>query len=152
MQKFQLVKFEHEVKFYGLWSVKNQQWLQEHDEFSASLVYVEEQDQLKNKVEAIFADYDYAEINLEGSLEELSNHPVLLQALIATESGLSYDETKKVLTIGEWEDVALYAINPLLKQPLFEIKEISLEEIQTIEKELAKQYNCDEDDWGKRIG
>jgi len=31
MQKFQLVHFDHEVKFYGLWSTKKQQWLEEHD-------------------------------------------------------------------------------------------------------------------------
>ena len=37
----------------------------------------------------------------------------------------------------------------MLKQPLFEIKEISLEEIQTIENELAKQYSYHEDDWGE---
>ena len=44
-----------------------------------------------------------------------------------------------------WEEEGLYAVNPLLKQPLFEIKEISLDEIQTIEKELAEQYGYDEE-------
>lgn len=145
MQKFQLVQFEHDVKFYGLWSVKKQQWVEEHDECFAGLVYSENPDELKNKVEYIFADYDYAAIELKGSLEVLSAQPVLLQALIASESGLSYDETKQSLVIDAWQDAALYAVNPLLKQPLFEIKEIGLEEIQTLEKKLAKQYSYDED-------
>ena len=148
MQKFQLVEFENQVKFYGLWSVKKQRWVEEHDECFAGLIYSENLDAFKSKVEHIFADYDYSAIELKGSLEELSAQPILLQAMISAQSGLSYDEAKQTLVIDAWQDEALYAVNSLLKQPLFEIKEISLEEIQTIEKELAKQYSYDEDDWG----
>ena len=148
MQKFQLVEFENQVKFYGLWSVKNQRWVEEHDECFAGLIYSENLDAFKSKVEHIFADYDYSAIELKGSLEELSAQPILLQAMISAQSGLSYDEAKQTLVIDAWQDEALYAVNSLLKQPLFEIKEIGLEEIQTIEKELAKQYSYDEDDWG----
>ncbi|ENU85286.1 hypothetical protein [Acinetobacter sp. CIP 102129] len=148
MQKFQLVEFENQVKFYGLWSVKKQRWVEEHDECFAGLIYLENLDAFKSKVEHIFADYDYSAIELKGSLEELSAQPILLQAMISAQSGLSYDEAKQTLVIDAWQDEALYAVNSLLKQPLFEIKEIGLEEIQTIEKELAKQYSYDEDDWG----
>lgn len=149
MQKFQLVQFEHEAKFYALWSVKQQKWVEEHDECFASLVYSENTDELKNKIEYVFADYDYEAIQLKGTLEQLSEQPLLLKALLAAESGLSYDENTQTLTIGAWQEDALYAINPLLKQPIFEIKEIGLEEIKTIEKELAKQYSYDEDGWGE---
>ena len=148
MQKFQLVEFENQVKFYGLWSVKKQRWVEEHDECFAGLIYSENLDAFKSKVEHIFADYDYSAIELKGSLEELSAQPILLQAMISAQSGLSYDEAKQTLVIDAWQDEALYAVNSLLKQPLFEIKEISLEEIQKIEKDLAKQYSYDEDDWG----
>ena len=148
MQKFQLVEFENQVKFYGLWSVKKQRWVEEHDECFAGLIYSENLDAFKSKVEHIFADYDYSAIELKGSLDELSAQPILLQAMISAQSGLSYDEAKQTLVIDAWQDEALYAVNSLLKQPLFEIKEIGLEEIQTIEKELAKQYSYDEDDWG----
>ena len=149
MQKFQLVEFENQVKFYGLWSVKKQRWVEEHDECFAGLIYSENLDAFKSKVEHIFADYDYSAIELKGSLEELSAQPILLQAMISAQSGLSYDEAKQTLVIDAWQDEALYAVNSLLKQPLFEIKEIGLEEIQTIEKELAKQYSYDEDGWGE---
>ena len=132
----------------GLWSVKKQRWVEEHDECFAGLIYSESLDAFKSKVEHIFADYDYSAIELKGSLEELSAQPILLQAMISAQSGLSYDEAKQTLVIDAWQDEALYAVNSLLKQPLFEIKEIGLEEIQTIEKELAKQYSYDEDDWG----
>ena len=145
MQKFQLVQFEHEAKFYGLWSVKKQQWAEEHDEFFAGLIYAEDPEQLKGKVGHIFADYGHSEISLQGSFEDLSSQPGLLKALVAAQGGLGYDEQKQMLYIGAWEDDALYAVNALLKQPLFEIKEIGLEEIQRLEKELAKQYSYEED-------
>ncbi|MCH7384952.1 hypothetical protein MMP71_14000 [Acinetobacter dispersus] len=146
MQKFQLVQFEHEARFYALWSVKKQQWVEEHDEFFASLAYADQPEQLKTNVGTIFADYDYGDIQLKGSLDELSDQPVLLQAMITAQPGLKYDQKSQILTIMQgWEEEALYAVNPLLKQPLFEIKEIELEEIQRIEKELAKQYSYDED-------
>jgi hypothetical protein len=69
-----------------------------------------------------------------------------LKALIGAESGLSYDENKQELIIDFWQQEALYAVNPLLKQPLFAIREISLEDIQRIEKDLARQYGYEEYD------
>ncbi|WP_414631681.1 hypothetical protein [Acinetobacter venetianus] len=150
MHKFQLVQFEHEAKFYALWSVKKQQWVEEYDEFFTGLAYADQPEQLKTNVRAIFVDYDYEDIQLKGSLEDLSEQPVLLQALIKNSKALKYNNKSQTLTILQgWEEEGLYAVNSLLKQPLFEIKEISLEEIQTIENELAKQYSYDEDDRGE---
>jgi hypothetical protein len=144
MQKFQLVQFENEARFYALWSVKQQKWVEEHDEFFASLVYAEQPEQLKSNVRTIFADYDYGDIQLQGSFEELSDQPVLLQAMIKAQSGLKYNQKTQTLIIMQgWEEEGLYAVNPLLKQPLFEIREIELEEIQSIEKALAEQYSYD---------
>lgn len=144
MQKFQLIQFDQEVKFYGLWSMKKQQWFEEHNEGFAGLVYSENSEVLRNSVGKIFAEYDYCSIHLNGTLSELSEQPGLLEALIATESGLSYDEAEQNLSIAYSKHEALYAVNSLLKQPLFEIKEISLEDIQRIEKDLARQYSYDQ--------
>jgi hypothetical protein len=145
MQKFQLVQFEHEAKFYALWSVKQQKWVEEHDEFFASLAYADQPEQLKTNVRTIFADYDYGDIELKGSFEDLSEQPVLLQALIKNNKALKYNNKSQTLIILQgWEEEGLYAVNPLLKQPLFEIKEIEIEEIQRIEKDLAAQYSYDD--------
>lgn len=146
MQKFQLVQFDQDAKFYGLWSMKKQQWLEEHDEGFAGLVYSENPELLGKSVGKVFAEYDDCSIRLAGSLSELSAQPVLLKALIGAESGLSYDENKQELIIDFWQQEALYAVNPLLKQPLFAIREISLEDIQRIEKDLARQYGYEEYD------
>lgn len=145
MHKFQLVQFENEAKFYALWSVKQQKWVEEHDEFFASLAYADQPEQLKTNVRTIFADYDYGDIELKGSFEDLSEQPVLLQALIKNNKALKYNNKSQTLTILQgWEEEGLYAVNSLLKQPLFEIKEIEVEEIQRIEKDLAAQYSYDD--------
>lgn len=145
MQSYQLIHFDQDIKFYGLWSVKKQAWVEEHDEFFASLAYADQPEQLKTNVRIIFADYDYGDIELKGSFEDLSEQPVLLQALIKTNKALKYNNKSQTLIILQgWEEEGLYAVNPLLKQPLFEIKEIEIEEIQRIEKDLAAQYSYDD--------
>ena len=116
--------------------------MEEHDEFFASLVYSQQPEQLKSNVVTIFADYDYGDIQIKGSFEELSDQPALLQAMIHSQSGLKYNQkTQTLIIMHGWEEEPLYVVNPLLKQPLFEIKQIALEEIQAIEKELSKQYS-----------
>lgn len=68
-----------------------------------------------------------------------------MQALIKNNKALKYNNKSQTLTILQgWEEEGLYAVNPLLKQPLFEIKEIEIEEIQRIEKDLAAQYSYDD--------
>ena len=70
---------------------------------------------------------------------------MLLQALIKNNKALKYNNKSQTLTILQsWEEEGLYVVNPLLKQPLFEIKEIEIEEIQRIEKDLAAQYSYDD--------
>ena len=71
-----MVEFENEVKFYGLWSVKKQQWVEEHDGCFAGLIYSESLGLLNSKVEHIFYDYDYSAIEIKGSLDGLSAQPV----------------------------------------------------------------------------
>ena len=64
--------------------------------------------------------------------------------MIKAQSGLKKKKKTQTLIIMQgWEEEGLYAVNPLLKQPLFEIREIELEEIQSIEKALAEQYSYD---------
>ncbi|MCH7311280.1 hypothetical protein [Acinetobacter sp. ANC 4805] len=145
MQSYQLIHFDQDIKFYGLWSVKKQAWVEEHDEFFAGLAYADQPEQLKTNVRTIFADYDYDDIELKGSFEDLSEQPVLLQALIKNNKALKYNNKSQTLTILQgWEEEGLYAVNSLLKQPLFEIKVIGLDEIQKIEKDLSAQYSYDD--------
>jgi hypothetical protein len=57
-------------------------------------------------------------------LDELSAQPILLQAMISTQSGLSYDEAKQTLVIDAWQDEALYAVNSLLSSLCLKLKKL----------------------------
>ncbi|WP_296281843.1 hypothetical protein [uncultured Acinetobacter sp.] len=78
-------------------------------------------------------------ITLQGSLAMLSDSPELLNNFIQNQQGIRYNETKLSLTIDT--DVVGYntlnGLNALLKQPLFEIKQASLEELKNLQENNA---------------
>ncbi len=73
---------------------------------------------------------------IEGTLEEISESPVLLKSLINSSDKLLYNETQKVLSMTRTlhEDEAI-ALNELLKEKLFEIREIPMSEVENIEND-----------------
>lgn len=145
MQSYQLIQFDEEIQFYGLWSIKNQEWIKEYDECFVGLIYTQTPDKLKDKLDYVFSEQDNSEIILKGNLEDLSNQPTLLQAVIDAQKGLKYSKQK--LTIKAWDNDALFAVNPLLNKPIFEIRTLDLSTVQEIEKALKKEYDYEEMDW-----
>lgn len=145
MQSYQILQFEEEIKFYGLWSLKNQDWIKEYDECFVGLIYAQSPEKLKNKLEYVFSEQDSSEIVLQGSLEKLSANPTLLQAVIDSQKGLKY--TKEKLKIEAWDNEALFAVNAVLSQPIFEIRPLSIETVQEIEEELKKEYDYNYQEW-----
>lgn len=144
MQAFQLVHFETEPKFHALWINKTQDYLKIHDECFSTLAYAETAEGLNDDVEIIFYEYE-SPLVLTGALEQLSETPVLLQAAIDThKKNAKYNASKQELTIKHDTDTLL-SINALLKEPLFEIRQLSIEEIQEIEAGLASEYGYDEE-------
>ncbi|MCX4030358.1 hypothetical protein H0A36_28370 [Endozoicomonas sp. SM1973] len=99
----------------------------------------------------LFNSYDYAlrvvknssylfneDIVLKGELEDLSNQPILLEALISKHSGLSRTKRSKNLKIKK-DGETLVVVNDLLKQPLFEIKEYSIEDAKKIDHSMYEE-------------
>lgn len=74
-------------------------------------------------------------IILQGTLEELSDAPLLLEKLIAQDSNLTYNIEYKCLKIMPYE-TTINSVNGLLKKQFFEIRCLSIEEIYEIEKSL----------------
>lgn len=143
MQKYQLIRFDEEVKFIALWSNKQQDFVKEYDEFFAGLVYAATPEELKSKLSAIFDEYDGSSIQLTGSLEQLSHTPALLQAAIAINPNINFNASQQTLCIENWDDEALYSVNALLKEPLFEMRDISIDKVQEIEAGLAEEIGYD---------
>lgn len=139
MQKYQLVCFDEQPKFYAIWLTEQQKWLKQYDECFEGLIYEESAEKLKPSLELVFSEYRDG-IQLQGELSELSEQPLLLKSTIATQAGLSYDEAKQALNIREWDEDALYAVNSLLKQPIFEIRTVDVEQILELEKSMMNEY------------
>lgn len=139
MQKYQLVRFDEKPKFYAIWLPEQEQWLQQYDECFEGLIYEESAEKLKSSLELIFNEYSDG-IQRQGELSALSEQPLLLKSTIDAQAGLSYNEAKKCLKITDWDEEALYAVNALLKQPIFEIRTLEIEEILALEKQMADEY------------
>ena len=73
-----------------------------------------------------------------GSLDGLSDNPVLLGQLIDSTKGLNYNEAKKRLTIVNPRKGNVAALNKLLKDPIFEIREMDAKSIKQLEDEMME--------------
>ncbi|WP_417210740.1 hypothetical protein [Acinetobacter venetianus] len=74
-------------------------------------------------------------IILGGTLEELSDTPLLLERLIEQDQNLTYSTEYKCLNIMPHE-ATINSVNALLKKHFFEIQCLSIEEIFKIEQQL----------------
>jgi hypothetical protein len=82
---------------------------------------------------------DYSSsLNMSGSLEELTDAPLLLTQMIEQDPNLNYDNLNKILKI-QPDEQSLNSVNALLKNPLYEIRYLTIQEIYEIEQRLNKK-------------
>lgn len=77
-------------------------------------------------------------ITFKGTLEELTDAPLLLNQLIEQDPNLNYDSQKHLLEIKP-DEQTLNSVNALLKNPLYEIHYLTIQEIYEIEQTLNKK-------------
>lgn len=81
-------------------------------------------------------------LDVEGSLEDLTEQPSALRSIIEQNRNLNYDPLKSILEINYEDDYPsgeFISLNALLKKPLFEIRAVPLLEAEkTFEKEKEK--------------
>ena len=81
---------------------------------------------------------DYISIAIKGTLEELTDAPLLLNQLIEQDPNLDYDNLNKILKI-QPDEQSLNSVNALLKNPLYEIRYLTIQEIYEIEQTINKK-------------
>jgi hypothetical protein len=74
-------------------------------------------------------------ILIRGSLEELTDAPLLLSQLIEQDPNLDYMHQHHILTVKP-DEQSLNSVNSLLKNPLYEIRYLTIQEIYEIEQTL----------------
>ena len=76
-----------------------------------------------------------AAIQINGTLDELSDTPLLLSQLIKNDPNIEYSEAYPLLKIKP-DEKSLNSVNALLKKPLYEIRYLTINEIYAIEQAL----------------
>lgn len=141
LSAYKLTKFDNDPQFYAIWIREDEDYLKEEDECTTALVYAESIDDLKRASADILAyRWDDEKVSIKGELASITENPGILESLISSTKGLAYNANKQQLTIDTSKTDALFSVNDLLKNPLFEIKTLSLEEVKDIESNFAQEW------------
>jgi hypothetical protein len=130
---YELSVFEGEVVFYGIWLPREQKFLQAEEEEYGTVVYFfntyeEALDGVRQHRFRLQRD------KLVGTIDTLTEQPALFKSFIEENWAVHYDSEAGYVEIGNMFGYAadtgdtLIAFNALLKEPLFEIRAIPLED------------------------
>ena len=128
---YQLIEFDDSKPHYALWINAEESYMDHYD--TGSILFDHDPDFIED------SDCDWyflsrIEQTLQGSLADLSDSPEILQAFLQNAAGVSFDAQQQALVInGNGSNYqTTKALNALLKQPLFEIHSLTLEQIQAL--------------------
>ncbi len=139
MHAYTLVTFEEKAVFHTLWDTAAQEYQHEYDEYYTGMVYAESRAGVTDNLKAFMKDKGWRTMELDGALEDLTRSPVLLRRLIETTACLAYDHSRPSVIVENAEAADLAALNELLKKPLFEVRELSPQEVVELEKLLPDE-------------
>lgn len=128
---YQLIEFDDSKPHYALWINAEESYMDHYD--TGSILFDHDPDFIED------SDCDWyflsrIEQTLQGSLADLSDSPEILQAFLQNAAGVRFDAQQQALVInGNGSNYqTTKALNALLKQPLFEIHSLTLEQIQAL--------------------
>ncbi len=124
---YELAKLEDDENFYALWDFRNQ----EHKNYiDAYYFFNSEEEAIKHLGEEL--PYQFNNKKFEGTLEELSETPIVLNTLIESTEELSYEGN--ILNVkGQLSAENSIALHELLKEKFYEVKPFNLSEAREIE-------------------
>ncbi|WP_111859821.1 hypothetical protein [Acinetobacter sp. CFCC 10889] len=130
---YQLIEIDEQKPIYILWSNEEQDYLrsENYNIFDST----DENFNTADDFELYIFENDFNEHVFDQSLEKISESPEILKSLILGIPALVYAEDRNCILNIDWEDITfsqLKAINALLKQPIFEVQQITLEQLNKI--------------------
>ena len=136
-----LTEFEVGDKFYVRWLVREQRYQAfDRDQYGygegPTLCFATDPVTLAECARDQDDWEDPEAIVLDGAPGDLSSTPDILKALIAQYPSLHYDDSAQRLTIEPVNGPAFCAVNAVLKAPLFEIREVSRDELFRIQQQV----------------
>ena len=136
MRGYKLIEFDDDPVFYVLFDPREGEYVQYFDEDFQGPVFANSLDELND---LITEHADDAGWSGKGSLEELSENPVLLRQTIDSAKGIKYDESRQRLTISRPGPGEAVALNSLLRKPIFEVREMDIDAIKRLENEIMEE-------------
>lgn len=148
IQKYDILVFENEPLFYGVWLHHQQEWLKRNQETGCYLMYDLSEEKLFDKLQdgyyMPFGEHDFIYV---GELTEISDSPTLLKTQIDELYWVKYNIEQKKLYISPSDVLGIRSLNPLLKQPIFTVKPLSLADILSIEKKIRAEEQQKYEQW-----
>jgi hypothetical protein len=137
-QFHELSVFEDEAVFYATWLPREGKFLgpsvERYERYKNAVYFFNTREEALEGIERL--SYHYSEKILKGTIEELSDNPTLVRSLNEGDRLFQYFEGEAYIQLNyrpDGED--LIALNALLKEPLFEIRTLSLEKASQIPHE-----------------
>jgi len=137
---FKLIEFDDAPVFHALWDPKEEKYFHTLDEGFDGIAYGQSRDDVLELIQGDDIIVGWEGWEARGTLEELSDNPAVLRRLIESTDYIEYDETERVVRITDPESKTVIALNELLKAPIFEIRELDVETIRSVEKDLDGTY------------
>jgi len=135
MRGYKLIEVDDEPVFYVLFDPEGDEYVQFYDEEFQGPVFGNSLDELNG----LIVEHADSNWSARGSLEDLSENPVLLRQAIDSATGIDYDEDKQRLTMSRPGPGEAVALNGLLKKPIFEVREMDIEAITRLENEIMEE-------------
>jgi len=136
MHAYKLIEFDDEPVFYVLYDPRDDDFARFFEEDFEGPIYANSQDELNDLLAQQAYEMDWEAF---GSFESLSDSPVLLQQLVDSSKGLNYNEGKKRLSIRDPRNSNAAALNELLKNPIYEIREMDAQSVKNLEDEIMSE-------------
>ena len=137
---YKLIAFDNEPVFHTLWNPQEEKYFQVVDEGFEGLVYGKSRDELMTLVEERDITLNWEGMELTGTFEELSDSPTLLRQYVDNADEIEYDESDGVLRFCYPEAKVVIGLNALLREPIFEVRELTIDEVREVEKEIGAYY------------
>lgn len=130
---YELAEFDGSPSFYGIWLkkpfVKNEGYLN----YNGAPYFYNSREEALTEVKRKNAEILGSTKKIDISIEDLTETPVLFQSFVESSKNIKYNFDEKCLEIGYLNDDELVTLNGLLKNPCFEIREISYDEVKDID-------------------
>lgn len=129
---YDLITFQGIPQFFGIWKKKpfysEEGFLKVMDAICFYNSFIEAFNEAVR-----YSPYDLRSVEIVGSLEEITDMPIILRSLISSSTSINYDEDEEKLSLNGLSNTEWASLCTLLKEKPFEIKLLGMEDVKNID-------------------